>query len=132
MTPRDILLTGCSELLTLRGPAPRRGTALRDAGIIRDGAVLIRGGQIAAVGSRREIEKLPEARRARKLDLGGRVVLPGLVDSHTHLVFPATRVREYEMRLAGAGYEEIAGAGGGILSSVKRLRLRWNNKPRVG
>ena len=122
MTPRDILLTGCSELLTLRGPAPRRGRALGDLGIIRDGAVLIRGGKIAAVGSRREIAKLPEARRARKLDLGGRVVLPGFVDSHTHLVFPASRVREYEMRLAGSSYEEIAGAGGGILSSVKRLR----------
>ncbi|MGH9711419.1 MAG: imidazolonepropionase-like domain-containing protein, partial [Candidatus Acidiferrales bacterium] len=82
----DILITGCAELLTLRGAAPRRGRALSDLGIIRDGALLIRDGRITAVGPRRRIEHLREARRARKLDLGGRVALPGFVDSHTHLV----------------------------------------------
>ncbi len=117
-----LLLTGIGQLLTLRGAVPRRGWALADPGIIRDAAVLVRGDRIAAAGPRREIERLPEARRARKTDLGGRVMLPGLVDSHTHLVFAGSRLEEYELRLAGATYEEIARAGGGIQSSVRGLR----------
>src|SRR5438445_398924 len=76
---------------------------------------------IAAVGSRAEIESLPEARTAEKLDVGGRVVLPGFVDSHTHLIHAASRAEEYELKIAGASYEEIARKGGGILSSVKKL-----------
>lgn len=109
-------------MVTMAGSVPRRGAALRDAGIIRDGAVLICDGVIAATGTRRAVERLKAARRARKMDLGGRVALPGFVDSHTHLVFPASRASEYEMRIGGATYEEIAKAGGGIISSVKALR----------
>jgi imidazolonepropionase len=119
---KDILITGCAELLTLRGAAPRRGRTLGDPGIIRDAALLIRDGRIAAVGPRRRVENLRESRRARKLDLGGRVVLPGFVDSHTHLVFPTSRAAEYEQRICGATYEEIARAGGGILNSARKLR----------
>lgn len=119
----DWLITGCSQLLTMRGPAPRRGRALRDPGIIRNGALLIHNDRIVAVGPRRRIERLKEARRAEKLDLGGRVALPGFVDSHTHLIFPFGRAHEYEQRIGGATYEQIARAGGGILSTVKHLRL---------
>jgi imidazolonepropionase len=122
MIVKDLLLTGCSELLTLAGPAPRRGGALADIGIIRDGALLIRDGKISAAGSRKDVERLPAARRARRIDVGQRVVLPGFADSHTHLVFPASRAAEYEMRIQGATYEEIARADGGIISSVKALR----------
>ena len=118
----DWLITGCSQLLTLRGPVPRRGRALGEIEIIRDGAVLTHDDRIAAIGSRRRIERLPKARRAEKLDLGGRVVLPGFVDSHTHLIFPESRAAEYEQRNSGATYEEIARSGGGIRSSVKGLR----------
>ena len=100
-----MLITGCSQLLTLRGPVPRRGRASRELAIIRDGALLIRDGRIQAIGPRRRIERLREARRAEKLDLGGRVVLPGFVDSHTHLIFPASRASEYEQRISGATYE---------------------------
>src|ERR1700691_3451210 len=114
---RHLLITGCSELITLHGPAPRRGSAMADLSIINDGAVLVTGGRIAAVGPRRKIERLPEARRAEKYDLGGRVLLPGFVDSHTHLVYPESRAAEYEQRIQGKTYEEIARAGGGILSS---------------
>jgi imidazolonepropionase len=120
--PTTLLITGCSELLTLRGPAPRRGRALGNLGIIRDGALLISEGRIVAIGTRREVSRHALARRARKLDLDGRVVLPGFVDSHTHLIFPASRADEHEKRIAGASYEEIARAGGGILNSVKKLR----------
>jgi imidazolonepropionase len=118
----DWLITGCSELVTLRGSAPRRGRALRELEIIRDGALLVHEDRIAAVGPRRPVERLAGARRAEKLDLGGRVVLPGFVDSHTHLIHPRTRAEEYEQRLSGATYEEIARAGGGIRSTVKHLR----------
>jgi imidazolonepropionase len=120
--PDSWLLTNCCEILTLRGPAPRRGRALADPRILRDGALLVREGRIAAIGPRRHIERLPESRRARKLDLHGRVVLPGFVDSHTHLIHASSRAAEYEQRISGATYEEIACAGGGIINSVRKLR----------
>jgi imidazolonepropionase len=91
-------------------------------GLIEDGALLAREGVIAAVGTRTEVEALPEARGAEKLDLGGRVALPGFVDSHTHLIHAASRAEEYELKIQGASYEEIARKGGGILNSVKKLR----------
>jgi imidazolonepropionase len=118
----SLLITGASQLLTLRGRAPRRGKALCNLGIIKDGAVLLRDGVIAAVGTRAQVEALPEAYGAEKLDLGGRVALPGFVDSHTHLIHAASRAEEHEQRIGGASYEEIARKGGGILSSVKKLR----------
>jgi imidazolonepropionase len=117
-----LLITGASQLLTLRGSGPRRGDSLSNPGIVENGALLVRDGLIAAVGTRGEVEKLPEARAAEKLDLGGRVALPGFVDSHTHLVHAASRAEEYELKIAGASYEEIARKGGGILNSVKKLR----------
>ncbi len=109
-------------MLTLRGRGSRRGNALSHLGIIKDGALLVRDGVIAEVGTRAVIETLPEAKNADKLDVGGRVVLPGFVDSHTHLIHAASRAEEYELKIAGASYEEIARKGGGILNSVKKLR----------
>ena len=82
----------------------------------------MRDGMIAEVGTRAVIEALPEAKDADKLDVEGRVILPGFVDSHTHLVHAASRAEEYELKIAGASYEEIARKGGGILNSVKKLR----------
>jgi len=120
--PDSLLITGASQLLTLRGRGPRRGNALSNLGIIKDGALLARDGVIAEVGTRAVIEALPEAKDADKLDVGGRVVLPGFVDSHTHLIHAASRAEEYEMKIAGASYEEIARKGGGILNSVEKLR----------
>ncbi len=109
-------------MLTLRGSGLRRGNSLSNLGLVKDGAVLVRDGVIAAVGTQAEVEALPEARAAEKLDLGGRVALPGFVDSHTHLVHAASRAEEYESKIAGASYEEIARKGGGILNSVKKVR----------
>ena len=74
------------------------------------------------MGTRSKVEEQPEARAAEKIDVGGRVVLPGFVDSHTHLMHAASRAEEYELKIAGASYEEIARKGGGILNSVKKLR----------
>jgi imidazolonepropionase len=118
----SLLITGASQLLTLGGRGARRGDSLSNLGLIKDGALLVHDGLIAAVGTRAEVEKLAEARAAEKLDLGGRVALPGFVDSHTHLVHAASRVEEYELKIAGASYAEIARKGGGILNSVKKLR----------
>ena len=117
-----LLITGASQLLTLGGRGPRRGDSLSNIGLVKDGALLVCDGLIAGVGTRAEVEALPEARAAERIDLGGRVALPGFVDSHTHLIHAASRAEEYELKIAGASYEEIARKGGGILNSVKKLR----------
>ena len=90
-----------------------------DAGVVRDAAIAVRGGRIAWVGPR---AAMPDIRAAEEHDLEGRWVTPGLIDAHTHLVFGGNRAHEFEMRLEGASYEEIARAGGGIVSTVKATR----------
>lgn len=118
----SLLITGAAQLLTLRGKAPRRGNSLSKLGLVKDGAVLVRDAKIAAVGTRAQMEARKDARAAEKLDVGGRVVLPGFVDSHTHLIHAASRAEEYELKIQGASYEEIARKGGGILNSAKKVR----------
>jgi imidazolonepropionase len=117
------LISGASQLLTLRGRGPRRGGALANIAVIKNGAVLIADSLIAAVGPRADVEAHPLARSAQRLDAAGRVVMPGFVDSHTHLIHAASRAEEYELRITGASYEEIAKHGGGILNSVSKLRV---------
>ena len=113
-------MVGCSELVTLAGPArPRTGVELRELSIIRDGAMLIRDGRIERAGPRREIAIDPDA---EIVDAGGRVVMPGFVDAHTHPVFAGNRADEFEKRAEGATYQEIAAAGGGIRSTVRKTR----------
>ena len=107
--------------MTLRG-GPRRGNSLSKIGLRKDGAVLVRQGRIVAVGPRAQVERRAEAKNAEKIDVGGRVVLPGFVDSHTHLIHAASRAEEYELKIQGKSYEEIARKGGGILNSVTKLR----------
>jgi imidazolonepropionase len=116
------LISGASQILTLRGRGPRRGAALANVGILKNAAVLIADGLIAAVGSRAQVEAHPMASGAQQLNATGRVVLPGFVDSHTHLIHAASRANEYQLRITGASYEEIAKRGGGILNSVSKLR----------
>ena len=118
----SLLITGASQLVTLRGSGPRRGNSLSKLELIEDGALLVRDGAIAAVGTRAQVEGSAEARAVEKLDLGGHVALPGFVDSHTHLIHAASRAEEYELKIQGSSYEEIARKGGGILNSVKKLR----------
>ncbi len=122
MKPVDLLLTDASEVVTCdRGPkGPWRGAARsEDLGLVSDGAVAIRGGRIVAVGPTREIVTGYRART--RVSLAGRTLLPGLVDAHTHPVFARWREQEFELRCAGAHYEEILAAGGGIHASAQAL-----------
>jgi len=95
---------------------------MRELGIIEDGSVLIAGGKVVAVGTTDEIARNKVAKKADEIDCRGMVVLPGFVDSHTHPVFTAPRLVDFEKRMAGATYEEIAEAGGGIRASLRGVR----------
>jgi imidazolonepropionase len=122
-----LLLTNIAQLATLRGSSsPRRGDELQDIGLITDAAVLSAGGRIVVAGKQREIIRHPwlkkHKRKIKEIDCSNKTVLPGFVDSHTHLVFAAPRLIDFEKRIAGATYEEIAEAGGGIRSSVAGVR----------
>jgi len=109
-------------LVTLAGARrPRAGGDLRQLAIIEDGAMIVRGRKIEAVGRRREIEDLITS-DCEVLDAGRRVVMPGFVDAHTHPVFAGIRVNEFEQRASGATYREIAARGGGIRSTVRTTR----------
>ena len=91
-------------------------------GAIEDGAIAAAGGRIAWVGPRRDLPGSPERLARHVRDLGGSWLTPGLIDCHTHLVYAGDRAREFELRLQGASYEEIARAGGGIRSTVALTR----------
>ncbi len=119
---RPLAVIGCSQLVTLAGPQrPRAGEEMRDLAIIRDGAMFVRSGSIVRTGARAEIEKLIGS-DCEVVDGGGRIVTPGFVDAHTHPVFAGNRADEFEMRAGGKTYQEIAAAGGGIKSTVRRTR----------
>src|SRR6476660_2115430 len=110
-----------SQLVTLSGP--KRGrvrTELSELAIIHNGGMLIGDGKIESVGPTDEIEK--QVRDAEVVDAGGRVVMPGFVDAHTHLVFSGNRLDDFERRARGETYEQIAKAGGGIWSTVQKTR----------
>jgi len=112
----------CSQLVTLAGPPRARyGPEMRELGVIPDGAMLVRDGRIERVGSRSEIERAASG-DVEVVDAGGRIVMPGFVDAHTHPVFAGTRAGEFEERMAGATYAEIAARGGGICSTVRDTR----------
>src|ERR1017187_9924980 len=95
-----ILVRGARQLLTLHGPGgPRRGPALRELSIIRDGALLIEEGRISEVGPSRRIENLARAHRAQEIDASGRVVMPGFVDCHTQLAWGVPWLDDFEARM---------------------------------
>jgi imidazolonepropionase len=131
----SLLLVNIGQLLTLRDsqakPGPRRGSALQDLGIIEDGAVLCLGGKVVSVGTSKDALRDPWLKKSRRkvteIDCAGKVVLPGLVDSHTHPVFVGPRLVDFEKRIEGASYEEIAAAGGGIRSSLEAVRKATKN-----
>jgi imidazolonepropionase len=129
-TSGAILLLNIGQLLTLHSASskagPRRGSELKQVGLIEDGAVLCLGGKVVSVGTTKDARRDPWLKKHRReiteIDCGGGVVLPGFVDSHTHPVFVDPRLVDFEMRIEGASYEEIAVAGGGIRSSLEGVR----------
>src|SRR3954447_24628400 len=123
----SLAVLNCSQLLTLAGAKhPRTGGDLRQLAIIEDGAMLVRGEYVEAAGRRREIENLIPA-DCEVIDAGRRVVMPGFVDAHTHPVFAGIRANEFEQRVSGTTYREIAARGGGIRSTVRSTRNASEN-----
>src|SRR6266700_54104 len=117
-----ICIVNIGQLVTLAGPSrPRVGAELRELGIIADAAMLIEDDRIVAVGKFAEL-KSQIVPGIHVIDAEQRCVTPGFVDAHTHLVFAGNRADEFERRIGGATYQEIAAAGGGILHTVKLTR----------
>jgi imidazolonepropionase len=118
----DLLITNANELITLQGwsQKPAIGVQMRDLGILRKGSVAIHNGRIVAVGNASEIES--NFKGEELIDAGGKVVMPGFVDPHTHLVFAGSREDEFEMRIEGSSYMEILQKGGGILKTLRETR----------
>jgi imidazolonepropionase len=117
----DLLIYNAAQVLTVASPeGAKRGLAMRDLGIIPDGAVAIQDGRILDVGP--SVELRSRVRTAESLDATGNLVMPGFVDPHTHLVWAGERAHEFEMRVAGLSYMEIMAAGGGIMSTVHHTR----------
>ena len=115
-------IVNIGQLVTLAGPErPRMGAELRELGLVENAALLVKDGRIEAAGAYAELRGRIAA-DAVVIDAGGCCVTPGFVDAHTHLVFAGNRAAEFEQRIAGASYQEIAAAGGGILRTVALTR----------
>ena len=115
----DLLIHSAAQLLTLAG-GPQPGRELGRLGMIDDGGVAVAGTRIVAVGPSSELRR--RYRPLQEIDAGGRVVLPGFVDPHTHVIWMGDRAAEFELRLQGATYMQIMAAGGGIASTVRQTR----------
>src|SRR5262245_19990028 len=102
------------------GERSKRGSALRDPVLLKGASVLIRDGRMVWVGPAAEAPPVPPD--AEVIDCAGKVIVPGFVDSHTHLLFAGSRADEFEQRLEGRTYQEIAASGGGINATVRRVR----------
>jgi imidazolonepropionase len=111
----DTLITGISQLVTATGPEPKRGRAMRELKIVEQAAIAISSGLIAWTGRASEWTGAAET----TVDVGGRAIVPGLVDPHTHAVWAGDRLSDFEARTSGSTYEEILAAGGGIRSTIR-------------
>lgn len=133
----DLLIHSAGQLCVVptHDGGPQRGATLGDLGLIPDGALAARNGRVVAVGPSAELRARFQAETT--IDAGGRCVMPGFVDPHTHLPWAGDRAGEFEQRLAGATYMEIMNAGGGIMSTVRNTRqagideLVADNLPRL-
>ncbi len=118
----DLLIHSAAQLCVIPGHAggPQRGPRLGDLGLIADGAIAVAEGRIVAVGPSAEMRSQVTAKA--EMDAAGRVVTPGFVDPHTHVVWAGDRAGEFELRLSGATYMQIMTTGGGIMSTVRATR----------
>ncbi|MFO8183980.1 MAG: imidazolonepropionase [Candidatus Aegiribacteria sp.] len=120
----DLIITNIGELVTMAGlPPPRRGEAAARLSIVNRGAIACLDGRVVWTGPEKELPgSVTAVDDSLEIDVSGRVITPGFVDSHTHPIYSGTRQAEFALRAEGADYEEIAAAGGGILNSVERTR----------
>jgi imidazolonepropionase len=116
----DLLVHNAKQLITCAADFPKRGAAMTDVGLIEDGAVAVNKGVIIDVGSSAELQSRYTADKT--IDAHGKVVCPGFVDAHTHIVYAGDRAAEFELRIKGATYMEIMAAGGGIVSTMRNVR----------
>src|SRR5688500_12165602 len=117
----DLIVTNIGQLVTCASPGgPKRGKAMRDTGLIGMGAVAITGRKFTAVGNADDVIRDYESDEI--IDAEGRVVCPGFVDPHTHIVFAGDRLDEFELKIKGADYLEILESGGGIIGTVRKTR----------
>lgn len=132
-----LLLKNISQLVTCSNVNnfPKKGKEQSEIGLRLDSNVLVNKGRIEFIGSSKSLVKILKKKRikiAKEIDCKNKVVTPGFVDSHTHFVFSGNREDEYEMRIAGKTYQEIAAAGGGIISTVNSVRKSsFNNLYRI-
>jgi imidazolonepropionase len=118
-----LLVNNIGQLITMDGPVPRLGSQMKNLDLVENGSVAIAGEEILAVGKSGDVESQVDlAEGCQGIDVRGRVVTPGFIDPHTHPVFSKTRENEFEMRILGKSYMEIARSGGGIRASVRDLR----------
>src|SRR5260221_7341358 len=119
---QQFVVANCGQLLTLAGAASARcGATMRNLGILKNAAMLVRDGRIGLVGTWKEVRGAAGA-LTEEVDAGGRLVTPGFVDAHTHLVFGGNRVEEFERRARGETYQSPSAAGGGNLSTGSQTR----------
>ncbi|HBC47285.1 MAG TPA: imidazolonepropionase, partial [candidate division Zixibacteria bacterium] len=132
LTPTaSLIIKNASQLVTLHDPqkiGPKCGNLMTNLDIINNGAVAVNGSRIVAIGETNKLLKqVVLTRRAKVIDAERRVVTPGLIDPHTHPVFAGQRAAEFELRITGRSYMEIAEAGGGIISTVDAVRKATKN-----
>jgi imidazolonepropionase len=118
-----LILTDIKQLVTCKGKTPKKGAAMSDVGIIKNGCVVIKDGRIEAAGPADEVLHSFRENAFKILDCSRNAVLPGFVDSHTHFVFAGNRPDEFARRMSGASYMDIMNSGGGIASTVSKTRL---------
>ncbi len=124
-----LVIKNIGQLVTMQGPVPRRGRDMSEIGLVTDGAVAVSGDEIMAAGKADDVSReIEPAENCVVLSADNRVVTPGLIDPHTHPIFARTRELEFEMRVMGKSYMDIARAGGGIRASVRHLREMEEDK----
>lgn len=129
MISADLIVAGCDQLLTCKGPAPKRKDSLKELGLIENGSIASKNGKIVFVGSEKELKrKVAKMPGCIQIDGKGYTCLPGLVDSHTHLPFAGSREQEFLLRIKGATYLELAEKGMGIQSTVQKTRKASKNE----
>lgn len=122
MNKKNIIIKNAAEVVTCSGFKAKKGSEMKELGVIANGAVVIKDGIIVAVGKTEEILKDYDSSEFSVIDATGKCVTPGFVDSHTHFVFGGYRADEYSWRLEGMPYMEIMNRGGGIITSVQGTR----------